>query len=80
MAKETEFLGLKFKEGSLEPKVAELIRFAVNLAIGHKNGAKLRLQQARKAGASEDEIWETVACVMRPSAARVREFAKEIVG
>jgi len=29
MAKQTEFFGIEYTEGSLEPKVSELIRFAV---------------------------------------------------
>lgn len=80
MAKEAEFFGVKYKEGSLEPKVAELIRFAVCVAIDHESGAKLHLEQARKAGASEEEIWETVVYSMRPVAAKVRNFARQIIG
>jgi len=79
MAQETEFFGIKYKEGSLEPKTSELIRFAVNLAIGHEHGAKLHLGNARKCGATQDEIWEAVVYAMRPVAAKVRNFAKELV-
>ncbi len=79
MSKETEFFNVKYKEGSLEPKVGELIRFAVNLAIGNEHGAKLHLGNARKSGASEDEVWETVVYSMRPVAAKVRNFAKEMI-
>lgn len=80
MATEVEVFGIKYKQGCLEPKVAQLIRFAVNLAIGHEYGAKLHLGRARECGATEDEIWETVAYAMRPVAAQVRNFAKEIIG
>jgi alkylhydroperoxidase/carboxymuconolactone decarboxylase family protein YurZ len=79
MAKQMELFGVQYKEGSLEPKTAEFIKFAVNLAIGHEHGARLHLDRARKCGASEDEVWETVAYAMRPVAARVRNFAKEII-
>jgi len=79
MAKETEFFGIKYKEGALEPKVGDLIRFAVNLAIGHEHGAKLHLDRARELGATEDEVWETVVYAMRPVAAQVRNFAKDVV-
>ena len=79
MGRETELFGVKYKEGSLDPKAAELIKFAVNLAIGHEHGTKLHLDRARQNGASEDEVWETVAYAMRPVAAKVRNFAKEIV-
>jgi AhpD family alkylhydroperoxidase len=80
MATEIELFSVKYTEGSLDPKTAELIKFAVNLAIGHEHGAKLHLDRARKTGASEDEIWETVAYAMRPVAAKVRNFAKDILG
>lgn len=56
MAKQMEFFNIQYKEGSLEPKTAEFIKFAVNLAIGHEHGAKLHLDRARKCGASEDEV------------------------
>ena len=79
MDKEAEFFGVKYKKGSLEPKVGELIRFAVNIAIGNEHGAKLHLENARKCGASEDEVWETVVYSMRPVAAKVRNFARGIV-
>jgi AhpD family alkylhydroperoxidase len=80
MATEIELFGVKYKEGSLDPKSAELIKFAVNLAIGHEHGAKLHYDRARKQGASEDEVWETIAYAMRPVAAQVRNVAKDIVG
>jgi alkylhydroperoxidase/carboxymuconolactone decarboxylase family protein YurZ len=79
MAKQMEFFDIQYKEGSLEPKTAELIKFAVNLAIGHQHGAKLHLGRARECGASQDEVWEAVVYAMRPVAAQVRNFAKEIV-
>lgn len=79
MAKQTEFFEIPYKEGSLDAKAAELIKFAVNLAIGHEHGAKLHLGRARESGASEDEVWETVVYAMRPVAAQVRNFAKAIV-
>jgi alkylhydroperoxidase/carboxymuconolactone decarboxylase family protein YurZ len=52
MTKQVELFGVQYKEGSLEPKTAEFIKFAVNLAIGHEHGAKLHLDRARKCGAS----------------------------
>ncbi|MEE9143852.1 MAG: carboxymuconolactone decarboxylase family protein [Candidatus Binatia bacterium] len=79
MAKEAEFFAVKYKEGSLEPKVSELIRFAVNLAIGHEHGVKRHLGDARKLGATEEEVWETVVCAMRPVTAKVRALARKVV-
>ena len=79
MAKQMEFFGIEYKEGSLDPKMAELIRFAVNLAIGHEYGARLHLDRARKAGVTEDEIWEATIYAMRPVTAQVANFAKKII-
>ncbi len=79
MAKEAELFGIKYKEGSLEPKVGELIRFAVSLAVESEQGAKVHLANARKCGASEDEVWETVVYSMRPVTAKARRFAQGIV-
>jgi AhpD family alkylhydroperoxidase len=79
MATEIELFGVRYKEGSLDAKAAELIKFAVNIAIGHEHGAKLHYDRARKHGASEDEVWETIAYAMRPVAAKVRNFAKDIL-
>ncbi|HEX9444911.1 MAG TPA: carboxymuconolactone decarboxylase family protein [Candidatus Binatia bacterium] len=79
MAKQMEFMGIEYKEGVLDAKMSQLVRFAVNLAIGHEYGAKLHLDRARKAGASEDEIWETAVYALRPVAAQVRNFAKKII-
>lgn len=78
MTKQVELFGVRYKEGSLERKAGELIKFAVNLAIGHEHGAKLHLNRARECGASQDEIDEAVAYAMRPVAAKVRNFAKDI--
>jgi len=79
MSKEIELFGIKYKEGSLDSKTGELIKFAVNLAIGHEHGAQLHLGRARKIGATDDEVWETIAYAMRPVAAKVRNFAKDLL-
>ncbi len=79
MAKQAEVFGIEYKEGSLEPKVSQLIRFAVNLAIGHEYGAKLHLDRARKEGATEDEVWEAAVYALRPVAAQVKNLAYKII-
>ena len=79
MAEEKEFFGVKYKEGSLDPKTAQLVFFAVCVAIGHPGGAKRHLDMARERGASEDEITEAMVYAMRPAAAKVRDLAKEII-
>jgi len=79
MAKAMEFMGIEYKEGALDEKVSQLIRFAVNLAINHEHGAKLHLGRAREAGASEEEIWEAAVYALRPVAAQVRNFARKII-
>lgn len=80
MAKDSEFFGVPYKEGSLEPKVNQLIRFAVNLAVGNESGVKHHFEDARKHGASDDKIWEAVDCVMGPVAAQVRGLARRVTG
>jgi alkylhydroperoxidase/carboxymuconolactone decarboxylase family protein YurZ len=79
VTQEKEFFGVKYKEGSLDPKTAQLVFFAVCIAIGHSGGAKRHLDKARECGATEDEIREAVVYAMRPSAAKVRDLAKEII-
>jgi hypothetical protein len=56
MGTQIELFGVKYKEGSLDPRAAELIKFAVNLAIGHEHGAKLHVDRARQQDASEDIV------------------------
>ena len=79
MTMEKEFFKIKYKEGSLDPKTAQLVFFAVCIAIGHKNGAKRHLAKARKCGASENEITEAMVYAMRPAAAKVRELARAVI-
>ncbi len=62
MDKEAEFFGVKYKEGSLEPKVGELIRFAVNITIGNEHGAKCHLENARNAELQSKGLWNRPAC------------------
>jgi AhpD family alkylhydroperoxidase len=79
MAIEKEFFNIKYKEGSMDRKTAQLVFFAVCVAIGHEGGAKNHLRHAREAGATEDEIMEALVYSMRPAAAKVREFGKSII-
>ena len=79
MIVDKEFFNVKYKEGSLDAKTAQLIFFAVCISIGHEEGATLHLKRARECGASEDEITEALVYAMRPAAAKVRNFAKAII-
>ena len=79
MTTDKEFFTVKYKEGSLDPKTAQLIFFAVCIAIGHEGGATRHLKKARQCGASEDEIAEATVYAMRPAAAKVRNQAKAII-
>ncbi len=79
MTVDKEFFNVKYKEGSLDAKTAQLIFFAVCIAIGHEDGATLHLKRARECGASEDEIGEAVVYAMRPAAAKVRNLAKTVI-
>jgi AhpD family alkylhydroperoxidase len=77
---EKEFFNVKYKEGSLDPKTGELIFFAVCVAIGFENGARVHLNKAREHGATQDEIYEALVYAMRPAAARVRNLGKSVIG
>ena len=39
MTTEKEFFNVKYKEGSMDPKTAQLVFFAVCVAIGREGGA-----------------------------------------
>jgi AhpD family alkylhydroperoxidase len=79
MAVEKEFFNVKYKEGSLDPKTAQLIHFAVSVAIGYEFGAKHHLNKARECGATEDEITEALVYTMRPAAAKVRNLGNSLI-
>jgi alkylhydroperoxidase/carboxymuconolactone decarboxylase family protein YurZ len=80
MTVDKEFFNVKYKEGSMDPKTAQLVFFAACVAIGHEGGAKRHLDNARKAGASEDEITEALVYAMRPAAAKVRDLGRKVIG
>ena len=80
MPTEKEFFNVKYKEGSLDPKTAQLIFFAVCVAIGFERGAMIHLTKARENGASQDEIQEALEYAMRPAAARVRNLGQSLIG
>lgn len=79
MTVDKEFFNLKYKEGSMDPKTAQLVFFAVCVAIGHESGAKNHLKHAREAGATEDEIMEALVYTMRPVAAKVRTLGQSVI-
>jgi alkylhydroperoxidase/carboxymuconolactone decarboxylase family protein YurZ len=79
MTTEKEFFNIKYKQGSLDPKTAQLVFFAACIAIGHEGGARRHLKQARECGATEDEITEAMVYAMRPAAAKVRDLAKAVI-
>ena len=80
MTVDKEFFNVKYKEGSLDPKTAQLVFFAACISIGHEGGARRHLKKARECGASEDEITEAMVYAMRPAAAKVRDLAKKVIG
>jgi alkylhydroperoxidase/carboxymuconolactone decarboxylase family protein YurZ len=80
VAKDAEFFNVKYKQGTLDPKTNHLIRFAVCLVTAHEEGARNHLAHLRKLGVTDDELWETVVYTMRVPAAKVRYFAKRIIG
>jgi AhpD family alkylhydroperoxidase len=80
MPVEKEFFNVKYKEGSLDPKTAELIFFAVCVALGFENGARLHMGKARENGATQDELHEALVYAMRPAAAKVRSLGLSLIG
>jgi alkylhydroperoxidase/carboxymuconolactone decarboxylase family protein YurZ len=79
MTVDKEFFNIKYKQGSLDPKTAQLVFFAACVAIGHENGARNHLKHARECGATEDEITEALVYAMRPAAAKVRDLGKLVI-
>ncbi len=73
------FFNIKYREGSLDPKTAQLVFFAACISIGHESGARRHLAKARACGATDDEITEAMVYAMRPAAAKVRELAKAVI-
>jgi AhpD family alkylhydroperoxidase len=74
-----EFFNVTYKERSLDAKTAQLIHFAVSVAIGYEFGAKHHLAEARECGATDDEITETIVYTMQPAAAKVRNFGNSLI-
>jgi len=79
MATEKEFFNVKYQEGSLDPKTAQLILFAVCTSLGYEFGAKLHLGKARECGATDDELTEALVYAMRPAAAKVRNLGNNLL-
>ena len=46
MTIDKEFFNVKYKEGSLDPKTAQLIFFAVCISIGHEEGASAAFEKS----------------------------------
>ena len=80
MTTDREFFNVKYKQGSLDPKTAQLVFFAACIAFGHEGGARRHLAKERECGASDDEITEAMVYAMRPAAAKVRDLAKAVIG
>lgn len=79
MAIEKEFFNVKYREGSLDAKTAQLILFAVCTATAYEFGAKLHLGKARECGASDEELTEALVYAMRPAAAKVRNLGSQLL-
>ena len=76
MATEVELFGISIRKVLWIPRLRSLSKVAVNLAIGHEHGAKLHFDGARKHGASEDEMWETIAYAVRAGRRRCETFPR----
>ena len=52
------------KHGPLDTRTVELIKTAVSSAMGHEGGVIAHVSQARRAGASPEEIYQALLCTM----------------
>ena len=52
------------KHGPLDTRTVELIKIAVSSAMGHEGGVIAHVSQAKKAGASPEEINQALLCAM----------------
>jgi AhpD family alkylhydroperoxidase len=48
------------REGPLEDKTVELIKIGISTAMEHEGGVVAHASQARKAGASDEEIYQAI--------------------
>ncbi len=52
------------KHGPLDTRTVELIKIAVSSAMGHEGGVIAHVSQAKKAGASPEEIYQALLSTM----------------
>ena len=48
------------REGPLDTKMAELIKVGISAALSHEGGLVAHISQARKAGATEAEVYQAI--------------------
>ncbi len=75
--KYVEFYKEAMREGQLNWKTKELIAIAVALGVGCKPCYDFHLDRAKKAGASQDEIRETLAVAQVVMAGTIRGISGE---
>ena len=60
-----EFAGLYYREGALDPKTMQLVALAAMAAAGCTSRVPGRFAAAKQAGATDDELSETLMYAMR---------------
>ena len=48
------------KDGPLDGKTVELVKIGISAALGHEGGLIAHVSQAKKAGASDEEVYHAI--------------------
>src|SRR5438876_350869 len=80
MAQPKEFAGLRYREGAIDPKTMQLLALAAMAAAGCTSLVPGRFAAAKQAGATDDEISETLMYAMRGAARATWSTIKYIPG
>lgn len=59
-----ELRGALYKDGSLDQKTKELISIAASILMRCEKCTEIHVERAKKHGATDDMIAETIACAM----------------
>lgn len=74
-----EFSKAAYKPGHLDAKVKELIAFSNSVAINCGHCMRAHYKKAVEAGASPEEIAESIAIAMTVSAGMRRAYARDVI-
>lgn len=80
MADMKEFAHLYYREGALDPKTLQLVALAATAAAGCTSCVPARFAAAKRAGATDEELSETLYYAMRGAARAVWDTINVIPG